>query len=93
MLLNSLDEHWPGHKITDPKKTPSGKNSRYKIEAAARRAKIASIGAPIAHEIKPLQRRIRATLDGKAIRMRASVFGPASIDISEFSTVRKKKHV
>jgi hypothetical protein len=76
--------------MTDPTKI-SGKNSLYKINAAARRAKIASIVTPVTNEVKPLQGRIRATLDGNAIRLPASVFGPTSIDIPEFSMIRKRK--
>jgi hypothetical protein len=77
--------------MTDSKKTPSGKNTDYEIEAAARRAKLASKATPVANEAKPSQGRIRTTLDGKPIRLPASVFGPTSIDIPEFSLVRKRK--
>jgi hypothetical protein len=79
--------------MTALKKTPPTQNSAYKLAAAARRAKVASMGAPIIGEVKPSQGRIRVTLGGKAISRdaRSGVFGPSSIDIPEFSSVRKRK--
>lgn len=79
--------------MTALKKTPPSQNSAYKLAAAARRAKIASMGAPIVGELKPSQGRIRVTLGGKIISRdsRSGVFGPSAIDIPEFSIVRKRK--
>ncbi len=79
--------------MTALKKTPLSPNSTYKLAAAARRAKLASIGAPIVGEVKPSQGRIRVTLGSKAIGRdgRSGAFGPSSIDIPEFSIVRKRK--
>lgn len=79
--------------MTALKKTPPSQNSAYKLAAATRRAKVASMGAPIVGEVKPTQGRIRVTLSGNPISRdrRASVFGPSSIDIPEFSTARKAK--
>lgn len=79
--------------MTALKKTPPSQSSAYKLAAVARRAKIASIGAPIIGEVKPSQGRIRVTLGGKAISRdaRSGVFGPATIVIPEFSSVRKRK--
>lgn len=79
--------------MTALKKPPSSPSSAYKLAAAARRAKIAFIGSPIIGEVKPSQGRIRVTLGGKAISRdaRSVVFGPSSIDIPEFSSVRKRK--
>ncbi len=79
--------------MTALKKTPPGQNSAYKLAAAARRAKVASMGAPIVGEVKPSQGRIRVTLGGKPISRdaKSSVFGPSSIDIPEFSIARKRK--
>lgn len=77
-----------------PKKLPPGPNSPYKIAAATRRAKIAA-AAPLVDAVPPLMGRIRITLDGTAIsrERQTAVFGPPSIDIPEFSTVRAKKSV
>lgn len=79
--------------MTALKMTPPSENSSYKLAAAVRRAKVVSMAAPIAGEVKPSQGRIRLTLDGKAVsrERQAAVFGPASIDIPEFSIVRKRK--
>ena len=79
--------------MTALKKTPHSQNSSYKLAAAARRAKVASMATPISGEVKPSQGRIRVTLGGKPIRRerQAAVFGPSSIDIPEFSIVRKRK--
>ncbi|PKB13790.1 hypothetical protein [Janthinobacterium sp. 64] len=79
--------------MTALKKTPPPQNSAYKLAAAARRAKVASMSAPIIGEVKPSQGRIRVTLGGKAISRdaRSGLFGPSSIDIPEFSSVRKPK--
>jgi hypothetical protein len=79
--------------MTALKKTTPILNSAYKLAAAARRAKVASMGAPIAGEVKPSQGRIRVTLGSKAIsrNARSEVFGPSSIDIPEFSSARKRK--
>lgn len=79
--------------MTALKKTPSGENSSYKLAAALRRAKVVSLAAPIAGEVKPAQGRIRVTLGGKPVsrERQAAVFGPPSIDIPEFSIVRKRK--
>ncbi|MBX9684007.1 MAG: hypothetical protein K2X41_09490 [Hyphomicrobium sp.] len=79
--------------MTALKKTLPSPNSAYKLAAAARRAKVASVVAPIVGEVKPSQGRIRVTLGGKAIsrNARSAVFGPSSIDIPEFSSVRKRK--
>jgi hypothetical protein len=81
--------------MADPEKTRPGKTSAYRVEAAARRAKIASKLAPIENELNPVAGRIRATLNGKTIRpsasASASVIGPTSINIPEFSFVRKRK--
>jgi hypothetical protein len=79
--------------MTALKKTPLSQNSAYKLAAATRRAKVASMGAPIVGEVKSSQGRIRVTLDGKAFSRdaRSGVFGPSSIDIPEFSSVRKRK--
>lgn len=77
--------------MSNAKKIPS--NSAYKLEAAARRSKIASATVPIPGEVKPEQGRIRVTLSGKPItrEQHTVVFGPSSIDIPEFSRVRKRK--
>lgn len=79
--------------MTSFKETPPDQNSAYKLAAAARRAKVASIAAPIVGEVKPAQGRIRITLVGKPIGRdrHAAVFGPSSIDIPEFLLARKKK--
>ena len=79
--------------MTVLKKPPPSQTSAYKLAAAARRAKVASMGVPIVGELKPTQGRIRATLGGKPISRdrRTAVFGPSSIDIPEFDTVRKGK--
>ncbi len=79
--------------MTALKKMPPTQISAYKLAAAARRAKVASVGAPIVGEVKPSQGRIRITLSGKAISRgaRSGVFGPSLIDISEFSIGRKRK--
>lgn len=79
--------------MTALKKTSQTQISAYKLAAAARRAKIASIGAPIVGEVKPSQGRIRVTLSGEAISRdaRSGLFGPSSIDIPEFSSVRRRK--
>ncbi|MFS2004146.1 hypothetical protein ACEN9F_11035 [Duganella sp. CT11-25] len=75
------------------KKTSPSPDSSYKLAAAARRAKVASMGALIVGEVKPSQGRIRVTLGGKAISRNAryDAFGPSSIDIPEFSSARKHK--
>lgn len=77
--------------MSNTKKTPS--NSAYKLEAAARRVKVASATVPIPGELKPEQGRIRVMLNGKPITggQKTVVFGPSSIDIPEFSMVRKRK--
>lgn len=74
------------------KPTPT-QTSAYKLAAAARRAKVASMDAPILGEVKPSQGRIRVTLSGKAIsrNARLGLFGPSSIDIPEFSIARKRR--
>ena len=79
--------------MTALKKTPPSQNSAYKLAAAARRAKVASMGTPIVGEVKPFQGRIRVTLGGKPISRdaRSGVFGPSSIDIPKFSSVRKRR--
>lgn len=79
--------------MTTLKKPISSQISAYKLAAAARRAKVASMDAPILGEVKPSQGRIRVTLSGKAIsrNARSGVFGPSSIDIPEFSIARKRK--
>lgn len=79
--------------MTALKKTPLGQNNAYKLAAAARRAKVASLAAPIVGEVKPLEGRIRVTLGENSISRdrRSVVFGPASIDIPEFSSARKRK--
>lgn len=79
--------------MTALKKPPLSQNSAYKMAAAARRAKVASIGAPIKGEVKPSEGRIQVTLGGNAISRdaRSSVFGPSSIDIPEFSIVHTRK--
>lgn len=79
--------------MTALKKTPPIQNSAYKLAAAARRAKVASMGAPIVGEVKPSQGRIQVTLGGKSLSRdaRSGAFGPSSIDIPEFSSVRKRK--
>lgn len=79
--------------MTALKKTPPSQNSAYKLAAAARRAKVASMGEPIVSEVKPSQGRIRVTLGGNAISrdVRSDVFGTSSIDIPEFSSARKRK--
>ncbi len=74
--------------MADPR---SGKTSAYRVEAAARRSKVAANLAPIENELIPVGGRIRATLNGKTIRLSASVIGPTSIDIPEFSIARKRK--
>ncbi|MEO7495435.1 MAG: hypothetical protein ABIT83_00900 [Massilia sp.] len=75
------------------KKCPPSENSTYKLAAAALRAKLAESAEPIADEVKPFQGRIHVTLSGKPISRgrHAAVFGPSSIDIPEFSIVRKGK--
>lgn len=79
--------------MTALKKTPPSRNSSYKVAAATRRAKIASIVTPIAGEVKPSQGRIRVTLGSKAIgrEHQVAAFGQSSIDIPEFSIIRKRK--
>lgn len=79
--------------MTALKKTSQAQISAYKLAAAARRAKIASIAAPIVGEVKPSQGRIRVTLSGESISRdaRSGLFGPSSIDIPEFSSVRRRK--
>ncbi len=77
--------------MADHEKSRPGKTSAYRVEAAARRAKIASKLAPIENELIPVAGRIRATLNGKTIRPSASVIGPTSINIPEFSIVRNGK--
>ncbi len=79
--------------MTALKKTPHNQQSAYKLAAAARRAKVASLGAPIVGEVKPTQGRIQVTLGGRPISRdrRAAVFGPSSIDIPEFALVRGRK--
>lgn len=81
--------------MTALKKMPPSQNSAYKLAAAARRIKVASTAAPLAGEVKPFQGRIRVTLGGQPIsrERQAAVFGPSSIDIPEFSIVRKRKPV
>lgn len=81
--------------MTALKKTSPSPNSAYKLAAAARRAKVASMDALIVGEVKPSQGRISVTLGGKAIsrNARSGVFGPFSIDIPEFSSARKRKSV
>lgn len=75
------------------KKTSADQNSAYKLEAAARRVKVASMDAPIAGEVKPSGGRIRVKLSGKAISpdRHLMVFGRTSIDIPEFALARKIK--
>jgi hypothetical protein len=67
--------------------------SRYQTAAAARRAKIGSITTIMPDEVKPSQARISLTVSGKAIDAdrKASIFGPTSIQIPEFSDFREKK--
>lgn len=79
--------------MTASKKMPSSQKSEYKLASAARRAKVASMRAPIVGEIKPSQGRIRITLSGKTMRQdtRSGVFGASAIDIPEFSSFRKRK--
>jgi len=79
--------------MTALKKFPPSQNSAYKLAAAARRAKVASVAAPIADEVKPSEGRIRVKLTGKPISSdrRSTVFGPSSIHIPEFSSVRKRR--
>ncbi|MCE3605194.1 hypothetical protein LXA47_16455 [Massilia sp. P8910] len=79
--------------MTALKKTPPGQNSAYKLAAAVRRARVASMATPVVGELQPSQGRIRVTLAGKPISRdrRSAVFGPSSIDIPEFSSVRKPK--
>lgn len=79
--------------MTALKKSPPIPNSPYKMAAAARRAKVASMAAQIVGEVKPSQGHIRVTLSGKSISRdsQAAMFGPSLIDIPEFSLVRKRK--
>lgn len=79
--------------MTALKKTPPARNSAYKLAAAARRAKVASVAGAIVGELKPSEGRIRVTLAGKPISRdrHAALFEPSSIDIPEFSSVRKRK--
>jgi hypothetical protein len=77
--------------MADPEKTRARMDSAYRIKAAARRAKIAADVSPIENELIPFEGRIRARLNGKAMSPSASVIGPTSIDIPEFSEARKKK--
>ena len=79
--------------MTALKKPAASPTSAYKLAAAARRAKVASMVGPIIGEVKPSQGRIRITLSGKAIsrKARSGIFGSPSIDIPEFSSVRKRK--
>lgn len=79
--------------MTTPKKISYSPNSSYKLEAAARRARVASAAVPIAGEVKPEQGRIRVTLGSKPISKERLmvIFGPSAIDIPEFSSVRKRK--
>lgn len=78
--------------MANPKKAPSVTNSAYKIGAAARRAKVASV-APAPNEITPVQGLIRASLDGKPIssERQSLAFGPSSVSIPEFSVARKSQ--
>ncbi|CAN7529348.1 hypothetical protein [Duganella sp. LjRoot269] len=77
-----------------PKKPAPETLSPYKLAAAARRAKIAA-AAPLANAVTPSMGRIRISLSGTAIRpeRQTAVFGPASIDIPEFSAIRRKKSI
>ena len=70
--------------------SPSG---AYKAAAAARRLKLASMATPIADEIKPVQGRVRVKLSGKPIRQDAVTgkFERSTLDIPEYSTVRKRR--
>ena len=79
--------------MTTSKKTPTNRIDAYKLAAAARRTKIATMKVQIDGEVKPSQGRIRIKLGGKAISRSAKsgVFGSSSIDIPEFSMVRKRK--
>lgn len=79
--------------MTALKKIFPSQESAYKLAAAARRVKIASMGVPIVGEVKPSQSRIRVTLGNKAISQdaRSGMCGPSSIDIPELSSVRKRK--
>jgi hypothetical protein len=65
----------------------------YKLAAAARRAKVASIGTLIVGEVKPTLGRIQVKLGGKPISRgsRSGLFGQSSIDIPEFANERKRK--
>lgn len=75
-----------------PKKPSPSQNTPYKLAAAERRAKIA-LASPLAEAIAPSEGRIRIALGGKTIARarRTTLFGRSSIDIPEFSTVRRKK--
>lgn len=79
--------------MTALKKTSPDQNTAYKLAAAARRAKVAAMTAPLVDEVKPSQGRIRVTLGGKPFTRehQAAVFGPSSIDIPEFAMARKRK--
>lgn len=77
------------------KKTLPSPNETYKLAAAARRARLATVEAPIPGEIKPLRGRIRVTLNG-TLDHPDSVLGdsgPRLIDIPEFAAARKLKAV
>ncbi len=79
--------------MTALKKTPLPQNSAYKLAAAARRAKLASMAEPISGDLTPSQGRIQVTLAGKPISRdrQAKLFGPSSIDIPEFAIFRRRK--
>ena len=79
--------------MTALKKMPPSQYSSYKLAAAARRAEVASMAAPMSGEVQPSQGRIRVVLSGKPIRRerQAALFGPSSIDIPEFSIIRKRR--
>ncbi|WP_295999154.1 hypothetical protein [Rugamonas sp.] len=78
--------------MTALKKTSLIDNNPYKLAAAVRRAKMASMDTSIAGEVTPSQGRIRVTLGGKALGRdrQTALFGPSSIDIPEFSIARKR---
>lgn len=79
--------------MTAMKKPFPSQTSSYKLVAAARRAKVASMAKPITGEVKPSQGRLRIKLDGQPIRRERELafLGASFIDIPEFSTFRKRK--
>ncbi len=79
--------------MTAMKKPLPSQTSSYKLVAADRRIKVASMAKPVIGEVKPFQGRLRVKLDGKPIRRERGLafLGASLIDIPEFSAFRKRK--